>query len=433
MAFLATSPGGDQHARVRGVGAAGDRGDDHVAVADVVLASADREAAGRGLAVAVLEIGEEALVHIVERDLVLRPLGPGERGNDAAHVEPERVGEHRLGRIRIDPQPLFARIGLDQRDLVLLAAGEPQVVERLVVDPEEAAGRAVLGRHVGERRAVGEAQRAEAGAVIFDEAADHALGAQHLRGGEHQVGGGDALGEPAGQPEAHHLGDQHRDRLAEHRRLGLDPADAPAEHAQAVDHRGVAVGADARVGIGDEHAVLVVARPHAAADMLEVDLVADAGARRHRVEVVEAFRAPLEEVVALEVALVFDLDVLLERLGVAELVDHHRMVDHQVHRDQRVDLRGVAAELGDRVAHRREVDHAGDAGEILHQHARRAVLDLLVRPGRMLLPVDQRLDMIGRDGEAAVLEAQQVLEQDLHRERQPRHVAELLAGLGLSE
>ena len=41
------------------------------------------------------------------------------------------------------------------------------------------------------------------------------------------------------------------------------------------------------------------------------------------------------------------------------------------------------------------------------------------RAGRgVLLPVDQRLDVAGRDGEAAVLEAQQVLEQDLHRERQ---------------
>jgi hypothetical protein len=41
-------------------------------------------------------------------------------------------------------------------------------------------------------------------------------------------------------------------RLAEHRGLGLDAADAPAEHGQAVDHRGVAVGADQRVGIGDD-------------------------------------------------------------------------------------------------------------------------------------------------------------------------------------
>jgi hypothetical protein len=37
--------------------------------------------------------------------------------------------------------------------------------------------------------------------------------------------------------------DQHRDRLAEHGRLGLDAADAPADDAEAVDHGGVGVGA----------------------------------------------------------------------------------------------------------------------------------------------------------------------------------------------
>ena len=79
---------------------------------------------------------------------------------------------------------------------------------------------------------------------------DDAALAQHLGDREHEVGGGRALGQLAVEPEAEHLRQQHRDRLAEHRGLGLDPADAPAEHAEAVDHRRVRVGADERVGIG---------------------------------------------------------------------------------------------------------------------------------------------------------------------------------------
>ena len=51
------------------------------------------------------------------------------------------------------------------------------------------------------------------------------------------------------------LRDEHRDGLAEHRGLGLDAADAPAEHAEAVDHGGVRVGADAGVGVGAKDAV----------------------------------------------------------------------------------------------------------------------------------------------------------------------------------
>src|SRR3546814_5953649 len=116
---------------------------------------------------------------------------------------------------------------------------------------------------------------------------DDALGAQHLCRGEHEVGRGHAFPELPLQLEADDLGDQHRHRLAEHRRLGLDAADAPAEHAEAVDHRRVAVGADAGVGLGDGLAVRILARPHRLRAMLAVDLVAAAGGRGNRLEIVE--------------------------------------------------------------------------------------------------------------------------------------------------
>ena len=81
------------------------------------------------------------------------------------------------------------------------------------------------------------------GSEELDELADHAVLAQHLHNGQHQVGGGGALGQFAGQVEADHLGHQHVDGLAQHGGLGLDTADTPAQNAQAVDHGGVAVGA----------------------------------------------------------------------------------------------------------------------------------------------------------------------------------------------
>src|SRR3546814_1006344 len=73
--------------------------------------------------------------------------------------------------------------------------------------------------------------------------------------------------------------------------------------------------------------------------MFQVDLVADAGAGGYRLEIVEALRPPFQKVIAFAIAVIFDFDILLERLGVAELVDHHTMVDDQVVGDQRVDLR----------------------------------------------------------------------------------------------
>jgi hypothetical protein len=218
----------------------------------------------------------------------------------------------------------------------------------------------------------------------------------------------------AGEPEAHHLRDQHRNRLAEHRRLCLDPAHAPAEHAETVDHRGVRVGPDQRVGER-----LPVARLHDTAQVLQVHLVADAGVGRHHLEVVERLLAPAQEGVALAVALELELRVALEGEPLREHVHLDRVVDHELHRDERVDLGGVAAELLHGVAHGGEVDDRGNAGEVLHEDARRPVGDLL---GGLVL---------GRPpghGLCALVLAvpDQVLEQHLQRVRQARHVVLVL-------
>ncbi len=190
----------------------------------------------------------------------------------------------------------------------------------------------------------------------------------------------------------------------------------------------MAVGADQRIGVSHLDAILVGAGPYGLGDIFEIDLVADAGARRDDLEIVEALAAPFEEFVALGIALIFEFDVGLERLGGAEFVDHHAVVDDEMDRHLRVDLLRVAAERLHRVAHCGEVDHRGDAGEILHQHARRAILDLAVdRP--FLEPVGHRLEIVAGDRHP-ILEAQEVFEQHLHRERQPRHVAERRRRLG---
>ena len=125
-------------------------------------------------------------------------------------------------------------------------------------------------------------------AVKLDELADNAVLAQHLGHGQHQVGGGNALAELAGQLEADHVRDQHRHRLAQHRRFRFDAADAPAEDAEAVDHGGVGIGAHQRIGISHASAAFV-AVPDRLAKVFKVNLVTDAGARRHYAEAVEGF------------------------------------------------------------------------------------------------------------------------------------------------
>ena len=131
------------------------------------------------------------------------------------------------------------------------------------------------------------------------------------------------------------------------------------------------VRADERVGEGD-------AVPHLddAGEVLEVDLVADAGVRRHVTEVVECALAPAEEGVALAIPFELELDVPLDRQPRCELVHLDGVVDHELRRDQRIDRLRVAALRAHRVAHRREVDDGGHSREVLQQDARGVEGDL---------------------------------------------------------
>ena len=91
------------------------------------------------------------------------------------------------------------------------------------------------------------------------------------------------------------------------------------------------------------------------------------------------------------------------------------MIDDEIHRDEGVDALGIAAQRHHRVAHGGKVHHGGNAGEVLHQHARRAIGDFLLGLAAVVQPVRDRDDVFLRDG-AAILEAQQVLKQHLHGE-----------------
>ncbi len=239
--------------------------------------------------------------------------------------------------------------------------------------------------------------------------------AEHLGDREDEVRRGGAFGELAGQLEADDARDEHRDRLSEHRCLSLDTAHTPTNDAQAVDHGGVRVGADAGVRVGLQNAVDGAREDHAC-KVLDVDLVDDAGARGDDLEVVECGLAPAEELVALAVALVFDVGVLLEGIGDAEHFGDHRVVDDHLGWRQRVDLRGIAAEILHGLTHGGEVDDARNTGEVLHDDAGRGELDFVIRLC-IRVPVAEELDVFLGDV-CTILGAQEVLKQDLQAERQ---------------
>ena len=87
---------------------------------------------------------------------------------------------------------------------------------------------------------------------------------------------------------------------------------------------------------------------------------------------------------------------------------------------QRIDALRIAAEGLDGIAHCAQIDDGGDAGKVLHQHARRHVGNLAAGLG-FGLPFGQELDVAGGHVDA-ILAAQQVFEQYFQAEGQAAQV-----------
>ena len=172
------------------------------------------------------------------------------------------------------------------------------------------------------------------------------------------------------------VGQAHPRRPAEHDVLGLETTDADRDHAQRVDVRGVAVGADQRIGKRDT-VLGVDDRRHP----LQVDLVHDAVARRDHVDVLERLLGPVDEVKAILVAAIFDRAVFRERVFVEPAVlDGQGMVDDQLHRHDGIDLRRIATLLRDGITQSREVDQRGLAENVVTHDARRKPGEVQVAP-----------------------------------------------------
>ena len=91
------------------------------------------------------------------------------------------------------------------------------------------------------------------------------------------------------------------------------------------------VGAHQRIRPRHPLAVHLLA-PDRPAKVFQVHLVANTGARRHHAEAAEGLLPPAQKSVAFVVPLHFQADVVFEGLVVAEAVNGHRVVDHQVNR-----------------------------------------------------------------------------------------------------
>ena len=245
---------------------------------------------------------------------------------------------------RLVPQEVLAAVRLDELDMRLGAAGEAQVFERQLVDREEAAGGAVLGGHVPERRPVGDGQRSDALAEVLDELADDARSGAAARSPS-------ARGRSRSLPRAAARRGGARPPAARASRRGSPSIAASASIPPTPQPRTpspftIVVWESSPTSVSGKATPSRTSTTRASSSrftwwQMPVPGGTSLKSRSERLP-------PAQERVALAVPLHLALDVHLERRPRRERIDLHRMVDHELGRDQRVHLRRVAPERGAR-------------------------------------------------------------------------------------
>ena len=115
--------------------------------------------------------------------------------------------------------------------------------------------------------------------------------------------------------------------MAKHCCLCLDSTYTPTEHSESIHHRGVAIGTNAGVWVGNRLTVNILGH-NSPSQILNVDLVHDSRSGRYDLEVVEGGLSPAQELVALSVALILVLNVSLGRICAAGHINHNRVVNN---------------------------------------------------------------------------------------------------------
>jgi hypothetical protein len=167
----------------------------------------------------------------------------------------------------------------------------------------------------------------------------------------------------------------------------------------------VAIRTDQRVRISDTFVI-----EHHARQIFNVYLMHDTRRGWYHAEVVERLLRPAQQHVSLAIALVFRLRIASQRVGRAEVVHLHGVVDHEFRGKQRIDAFGIATHRRHGVTHGGKVHDGRDTREILQHDAGRVKSDLRVGL-RLRIPIGNR-DNVRRSHRLAVLIAQQVLQQD---------------------
>ena len=159
---------------------------------------------------------------------------------------------------------------------------------------------------------------------------------QCLSDGEHEIGGGHACAQLSLQMTSHHLWQCHRQGQSQHRRLCLNAAHAPAQNAQTIHHRGMAIRAQHTVGIKPLLAAFVT-HHHQLCQVLQIHLMTNTTARGNQTHIGKGLLSPFQKAIPLAVAFKFSLLIDFLCLVRGKSIHTDRMIHHHIQRNDRID------------------------------------------------------------------------------------------------
>ena len=174
------------------------------------------------------------------------------------------------------------------------------------------------------------------------------------------------------------------------------------------------VCSDEGIGICQRHVAggsgrVLVGAEHNPSQVLEINLVYNAGVGGNHPKVFERSLPPAKELVPFAIALIVQVDIGSKRLGCAEGVHLNRVINYELDRLQRVYAGWIAAQSRHRVSHRGQVHDGRNTGEVLEQDARGRERNFSCRTTRN--PARQSFHIFRRHNDA-ILGPEQILEEN---------------------
>ena len=132
----------------------------------------------------------------------------------------------------ICPQACGFGVGFHQFHLRVVATGQFQIINGLLINSEHRGSRPELRGHVGNGGTVADGQASCTFAEKFDKCTNHALFTQEFSQCQHDVGGSNARLAFAGQLNADDIRQTHHGGTTQHYGFGFQTAHAYGNHAQ---------------------------------------------------------------------------------------------------------------------------------------------------------------------------------------------------------